>query len=391
MANKTRTLEGTEPTDLAEREAAALQLIANAREGATGETRWTVLLFRLAGPDRRKDGVETRLTTIAIDDLESTPDFIKSEYGDGIYRVRVRRDGLNLTQWDINVELSPAERAAFRAKVRRLDAESENRALVPAAPVAAPSDNIAQVIGEAMRYQADMMRDLVASLRPATPAAPVDTVETIGKYVAMFKGFQELIPRSEAQTGLDMFFKGLSFKNKMGGGDDAGGGGVSLAGMIKDVLTSPEAAGIIKEAIRSNARPPARRPGQAQLPGQRPAAPGQRPRPFAQQPPPGAPAQEQQAATDADKKAMEYLITQAAAGVEPEFVVDTALQLIPQERLNVLDTLPEAQAIDMLVSFYPEAEPHRAWFEALLRAMYEPEGEHVPEPSAGADTQTPAP
>lgn len=373
MAAKARALEGSEPTDLAEREAVALQLIANAREGATGETRWSVLLFRLAGPDKRKDGGETRLTSISIDDLELAPDMLKAEYGDGIYRVRVRRDGMNLTQWDINIELSPAERAAWRAKLRQLEA-NESRALV-IAPAAAPPEGMAQAIGDAMRYQADMFKEMFQAMRPAVPPPPADPVEAIGKYVAMFKGFQELIPRSEAQTGLDMFFKGLAFKGKTGG--DGSGGEVSLMGTIKDLLTSPEVAGMVKEAIRSGQRPARQVRRLGQQPGPRQAGPGQQ-QPPQYRPPPPAP--DPHAATDADKHAMQYLIAQAAAGVQPELVVDTALELIPQERLNVLDQMPEAQAIDLLLSFYPEAVPHRPWFEALLRAMYEPEGQNAVEP-----------
>ena len=396
MAKARPSIAGETQTDMEEREARALEAIAAARDSAGAGAQWIVLLHRLAGPDRKKDGSENRLRNVAIEDLEGVPDLLKTEYGDGIYRIRVRRDNSVIAQWDVNIELSPVERAAFREKLRKLEA-GPLALPAPAGEHGQGMGEIARVIGEAMRYQADAMRDLVATLRPAAPpAAPVDPVESFGKMLETFKSFQGALPRSEAETGINMFNKGFELAEKLldkaGGKDDA----PSLLGVLKDLAGNPEVLSTLKELGRANMQrqPPARQIGQ-QPPGPRRADVGQvAPVPGARrEPAPGAPAQEfpAQEFTDADAAAMQYLIKQAENGVQPELCADTALELIPQERLNVLDTMPAEQALDLLMQFYPAAEPHWAWFAALLRAMYEPEGvQHAEPDDAGAVPQSPS-
>jgi hypothetical protein len=368
VKQKNNDLVGTGAAgDLEDREAAAMQRVMDAKAGDRGDSDWKVFVMRLAGPNRRKDGTEARIMECGVDDLETLSDTIRKEFGDGTYRVRVRKDGRNLDQWDLEIELSPAERAQFRRKVALLE---EQPAQLPT--VRENDSDIARVIGEAMRYQADMMKGMIESLRPQ--AAAIDPMTQFANMMAAFKGFQEALPRTEQEAGLSMFEKGMQFAEKFM--DRSGGGAepTTLLGVVREVLANPEIGGALKEFAKGAARmaqqPPGNRRPMRQL-GQRPGGPrvaaGVAAAERAPAPPP-APEK------NAEQRAIEYLIGQAEIGSQPELVADTALQLIPKDKLDLLDSLEGDAALNLLIQFYPDVGKHRDWFTALLNAMYEPEG-----------------
>jgi|SRR5215472_112355 len=368
--------------DLAEAEARAITRIQTEKQG-TSAAAWRIYIWRLAGPEKKKDGSENRLTELAIDDLEGLPDFLKQEYGDGLYRIRVRNAGRNVEQWDLNIELSPAERSAFRQKVRAFEA-AQMPAVMAAPPAAGNMGELAGALADAMRYQTDTLARVIESMKPAG-GPPVDPMAAFAATMAAFKSFQEALPRTEQATGVSMFEKGFSLAEKLTARVAEAGGEseTSLLDLLKSVLGNPEVISGLRAMAQANARAPMmRRLGQAR--------PGPGPR---QAPPPQGPAAAPRPAEapigDPSARAIEYLIAQAKMGAQPELVADTALQLIPSDRLDQLDQLAPAAALDLLISYYPEAAPYRAWFGALLNAMYEPETEadNVArgEPGAGAD------
>ena len=72
--------------------------------------------MRLSGPDMRKDGSERRIMEGGLELLDTYTDTLRGDWGDGADRVRVREDGRQLEQWDLQIELSPSEKVALRLK-----------------------------------------------------------------------------------------------------------------------------------------------------------------------------------------------------------------------------------------------------------------------------------
>ena len=387
MANKRQGQGANDAIEEGEtdRELRALERVRAAKEADTGDSLWRVYVMRIAGPNKPNDGKEVRIKETGLDDLDNLTDILRSEFGDGTYRTRVRRDNRNVEQWDVQIELSPMERAAFKRRVMAL----EGGALAlpaPAAPApASDGSEIARVIGESMRYQADMMREMFTQIRgPAT-----DPMDGFAKTMAAFASFQAALPRSEATTGLSMFEKGMQFAEKMiDKGGDAREAPVTLLGLFREAIANPDIGAAIKTMAQNSAQP--RQQMRRQIgarPGMRAAQPAAAVRPAAPPQPAPAPAP----AKSQEDQAIEYLLGQASIGAEPALVANTALQLIPADKLDLLDKLEEQEAVQMLVGFYPKVAAYRDWFAALIRAMYEPEqGTHAaaePEP----DNATPTP
>lgn len=376
MATKTRkddTLDEAVGADVIDREILALERIRAAKEADTGDAFWKVYVTRLSGPNKASDGKEARVKECSLDDVEALGESLRNEFGDGVYRIRARRNNRNIEQWDLQIELSPAERAAFKRRIAVLESGAQPASSGLPAVASAPGSDIAAVIGDAMRYQADMMRDVIAQLRPTQSADPM---ENFAKTMTAFATFQQALPRSEATTGLSMFEKGMQFAEKMiDKRGDPGEAPVTLLGLFREAIANPDIGVAIRETARRFApeRPQVRRPpaGQEgrQLLRQPASAPA--PVPAAQA---AAPAPASAPAQTPEQKAIEYLLGQAAIGAEPALLANTALQLIPEARLDLLGALPEREAIEMLILYYPKVAEYRAWFTALIGAMYEPEG-----------------
>ena len=315
--------------------------------------------------------------------LDTYTDTLRGDWGDGAYRVRVRKDGRQLEQWDLQIELSPSEKVALRRKNAALENPGREPSTALTTTDGGGMREIAQALGDAMKYQADTMREVLVSLRPAAAPGGVDEFQ---KMMTAFQTFQNMMPKAAAIAAGDpaaMFEKGLAFAQKiMDGRDDGAGEPTTLLSVLKETLANPEIGAALKAFAQGMARaanqPPMRRNVRRIGPGElRPAQP---PRPHAAAPAPAAaPGQ------SAEDRAMEYLITQAKLGSQPELASNTALQLIPKDKLELLDTMQPAEAFEFLKIAYPAVADHRDWFLALIGAMYADEAD----PNATAPGENP--
>lgn len=379
MAKRTPARENSRPAALDDveenlglggRDEAALERVMQARDEMGAGVEWKYTVTRLAGPEKKDGGrYENRLFQQEVEQLPTLNAYLSAEYGDGTYRVRVWRDRGVFAQWDVVIELSPAERAAFREKVRTL-----NNSGTTVAPVAigAGSDNPMVAM---MAQQTEIMRQLVD--RVSTPADPMAQFRGVAE---AFKSFQELQPKREAETGIEMFNKGMALAKEIMVDREPAGGRTGVLDLVRDAINNPtfgEAVG----AFLQNLRPVQQQPQQRQ-PQQRPAIAPAAPRPATVAPAaPLAPAAAEDPNEAMIAQAIDYLCNQAKAGAQPQLFSDQALEMMPNGLLMELEREPDM--LGYLIERFPQIEPQRLWFEALLADMFPPE-------DGGADNATPA-
>ena len=366
-----------------EKEERALQNIIDAREESGQGVQWRVKVTRLAGPEKRDGGrYENQLFQQEVEELPNLNSYIAAEYGEGTYRVRVYKERGIFSQWDIVIELSPAQRTAFREKVRALGAAPVSVGMPVAATFRDGTDPALMAI---LQQQSEMMRQLIERDR-----APVQDPMTVFSGVAgAFKTFQDLMPKNEAVTGLQMFEKGMEMMERLGGG----GGAAPRTGILdvlREALGNPQIGEVVGKVVQTIAAPQPQ-PQEPQPQQRRPLAAPMAPRPAKIPPPvdthaqPMAPAPQQDEVPQAlMNQALDYLCNQARAGAQPQLFTDQALDMIPNGLLDELERSEDMMAF--LIERFPQIEGHRPWFEALLADMFPPqEG-----PATNADTPPPA-
>lgn len=364
-------LEAERDRNLLELQDEALDRIEAARSESNGAQEWRVHVTRIDGPDRRRNGTEARLFDCAIEELEAIPEQLKLDYGEGTYRIRVRLNRKNFQQWDVEIELSPAERLAFRNRVP----PALPVAITPQAPIAAPGAGDSMTfVAQVMQQQTDMMGRLFERL-----GAPTNAPDPIAQFTAVATALQQLQavqPKAEANAGLEMFERGMEFAERLSG---AAGGPVEeggLVGLLKGFLQSDAAKALVERI--ATPQPPAQYQPQHVQPAALPR--------VEQLVPAAAPAQGP-IAMDQVGQAIGYLVGQAKQGAQPELFADSALQMIPPQLLDELETAEDM--FGLLADRYPAIADHRPWFEALLNAMFTTE-ESAPPDAANTESAKPA-
>jgi hypothetical protein len=348
-----------------EREEAALDAITEAFSADEGEHEWSVRVNRIKGTTR--SGLkEPWLFDCGYEELVNLRERLAWEYGEGQYRCRVRRDGKQFKQYDIEIELSTAERRAFF--VRNPRASSEGAPLpenVPAPAVSQPNSEIAR-LADAINQQGQLLRALVE--RITQPQQAPDSMATFEKMLDAFGKFQTALPRHEQQTGLDMFQKGMEFAGKIAGGGE--GHETNLLDLAREILGSPATAKVVDRILSPAAAP------HSEIAPQygygRPLSPPSLP-PNRVSTPPGPPAGG--ANPDSDL-AIAWLIDHAKNGTQPELVASQALSMIPPATLDILEQ--QEDVVGFLISRFPQIAPYRTWFEAVVENMWEPEETTAP-------------
>jgi hypothetical protein len=332
------------------------------------------------------------VTTAELNDLRPR----LQRMGGGHFRCKVSKNGRPLKLYDLHIE--PPE-GPLHAPLSPLGAP----------PVQAPAPDPNRELQERL-FTVLLDRALAGPPAPPPPAPGPNILEMLTQGIAMFKAIQGIMPQAAApDIGLKMFREGFDLAKELGaGGGGSGEGGGGLMGVLKTVLETPGLGEALRGAIAAAT-------GQAQPGAPAPAIAGPRhvldrthlvqpaPAPLAAPVPiapapaaPIAPAaapltpeqQQQAAALKAVGEAVNYLLAQAQAGVQPETLADWVLDTMPPALITYLEQ-QEAAPVDTLAQFMPQIAPYRAWFARLLDSCFDAAGgAGITAPAAGADLAT---
>ena len=370
--------------DAATRAENAMARVFAARDESGGGEDWSVYVTRLSGPDKKDGRLENRLFQKPVDDLPYINTYLADEYGEGVYRIRVRRDRSIFQQWDVCIELSPTQKAAFRDKLRALNDPYGVRA-----PAAAGAERAGDPIMAFIAQQAEINRAILERL--ANPPAPANPIDTFAGVATAFKTFQDLMPKPEVSTGVDMFNKGMELAKEILADREAPSQRTGIMDLARDAMNNPsigEAVGAFLQTLRQPqpANPP---PQRRELPP--PARAPMAPQPAKVQQPAaahtlgaGTPAPEEPSAAMM-QQAIDYLCNKAKEGVQPQLFTEQALGMIPNGLMEELEAADDMLAL--LVARFPQIEPHQLWFEALLGDMFPPIEEGEPSADAPGDQE----
>jgi hypothetical protein len=224
-----------------------------------------------------------------------------------------------------------------------------------------------------LQQQSEMMRQLIE--RDRAPAQ--DPMAVFSGVAGAFKTFQELMPKNEAVTGLQMFEKGMEMMERLGAGGAPSKTGI--LDIVREALGNPQIGEVVSKVVQGITTPPPAPQQQQMQPQRRPLPSPMAPRPanLAQpvnthgepiakyDPAPDQKAEVPQALMD---QAPDYLCSQARAGAQPQLFTDQALDMIPNGLLADLEHSEDMMAF--LIERFPQIEGHRPWFEALLADMF---------------------
>lgn len=347
-----------ETAELLDGEAETIERIQAALDDSAGSHVWLIRVNEVfKTPEGWKEGWAFNAD---IGEIAALRERIAAECGPGRFRCRVLRDGLPFKQYDLEIRMTMAQRRAA----------ANPAPAIPPAPVSVPGaagGDLAGLMLQAINNQTRMLESILA--RPAAPAGP-SIKETLETMQLMFASMPKAPEPAPPETGFKMFLQAFELSEKIHGQRGGEGEtGSNIYDLVRDTLRQlPEILQTLKPqqgqplavAPPAALAPPRDRPAAnpAPAPAAAPAAPG-----------PRAQLHELQARVD---KLKTYLLAQAAAGVDPAMCADAADELMPEELFQAIGEAPDPLA--MLLQAWPEAAPHRAWFEKLIAEFFE-EGE----------------
>lgn len=326
--------------------AALIRSLTAEREGVE----WNVKVYHVPGTMGR--GSSDRQQYLFACDLEHLPNLesqLAEQFpGGGIFRVQIRADN----QLVKNITLDIAPRPGWKPPP-----PDYLRPVTPTPAAEGPStdrmDLFFMRLAEQQEKSAQQTRDLIASLIAAQPKAT--PAPTLAEQLTIFSQFQAMLPKGVQENGMDLFQKGMDFATKIF--DSRGGdGGTSWLDVAKEALSSP----LVKDAIVAMAAQQ-----QQQQPQGGPAL-------GYQQQPQAAPAGGLvSSANPVAAQAIDTLIRQAAAGVDPAFIAPQLVEKMPPALLAELEQADDVVAY--LIARFPGVAPHAAWFERLVAELFEDE------------------
>lgn len=175
-------------------------------------------------------------------------------------------------------------------------------------------------------------------------AQPKQNPPTITEQLAMFTEFQKLLPRGAQENSMDLFQKGMDFASKLfeSRGSD---GGTNWLDVVKEAINSP----VVKDLLATMNAAAQHQASSPQLP-----------------PPALISPDNPQAA-----QAIDTLLRQAAAGVDPEFVAQNIWNNVPAAFMEELEQ--QSDVVAYIVAKFPQAAQHRPWLTALVAELWEPD------------------
>lgn len=318
-----------------------IDYIKSAFNAGDDEERWHVTVHMVNGTNRR-GGTEPYLFTCSVEELP-IQDRLLSQYGTGIFRCRVFRNGTGFKTFTV-----------------------ETLAAIKTPTHAPESPSLVQAIEAANQRTMQLVEQLTA--RPAPVAQPIDPIEMMAKMLGMMTSLKTLLPEPAA-GGMDMFTKGMELAASMAEKMNGGAGETGVLDLVKEVIRSPQVGEVLAGLVHRGAAPP----GQLAAPSfqQQPMQPGARlaaPPPIPVAPPNPSGMTQEQSLTLINQQ-IAYLISRAQRGSDPELYAEFVLDNVPKGMIPQLlanpNVLTELQAVNpAMVHYLP-------WFTRLLEAIRE--------------------
>lgn len=321
-------------------EADTIAKVRAASDNDDGEGNWLVRVTQPADP-KKGERQEGWLFDCAPEDLETIRRRLLEEYGAGLYRVRVRRDNVMFSAFDVRIIVPPN----YRAPAAR-----------GAAPANGEQSELVRMLAATLEKQNEKIDAIAAKLTASAPPAG----NGVRAWLEEMKLFQDMLPKPAADQGLSMFEKGMAFAEKIVDARNGNSGDTNLFDLAREFIASPAAREIAAGLVGGARVAPA---GATILP----------PQPITRT----APAAPRLAAASPDMSAqltegINYLVAQAGAGAQPDLFADYVIGLVPPAMLDAMEAAPDPFA--MLQQSFPQVAPHRLWFEGLLKSLYEDDG-----------------
>lgn len=350
-------------------EAASVMEMIRAAQSGGGVDDFKVRVYQFMGAN--KLGVAMPyVMSCAVDDIENLPEQLAQVAPDGgRFQVRVTRGGRMFKQFEVEVAPRPA-------------------GMLKQQPQQGSSDlsTVTNIMREMMEEQRRFVSDMLARNASAPPAGGGSVTQSLTEALSLMRTMQDLSPKPDPDIGLNMFNKGMEMAQKvleLGGG--GGKGDASVLDIVRDLAAGEGGQKFLLSLAdgmqRRQAPPPMQQPQRIQAPAQvfQPAH-GQR-APIMRGPARPAPAPHQaapnigQPARSATpvKDAMEQIISEAKKGSDPGFVADAIEQQLPEGILNFLEKQPDIVAY--LAGIDPRVNEHRAFFEAVIAAIWQDDDE----------------
>lgn len=313
-------------------EFAVLQAVNAEADADTIDAEFSVRVYE--HPDRLKG--ETKLAWLpnmdcSVGDLDGIRQRLFQNYGAGTFQIRVRRQNRIFRLFDIRIKAPPGYVAPGRAEQ---------------APQPQPQAELVQLLAR-MNERLDRIER--GATAPATTADPMALFEKGMAFAERMLGARQAPAIADPMA---LFERGMEFAERIAKTTGDGDSG-SIVGIVKDVLASPIVQQIATNFAQSlPAQPEAQPATVAQLP--------HRPQPQRAAP---------VAVSDPLTTGINYLVSQAAAGTQPDLLASYVLQNVPA---HILDQLEDtADPVTFLAERFPQIGPYRPWFVALLNSLYE--------------------
>lgn len=311
-------------------------IIAEFGQSETDVT-WQVVVTRAAGPYMKTGGKEPYLFSCDPSEIGGIRDRLRDEYGEGTYRIRVRKNGRNHRQFDYTIEAPIKQKTDAGDGVTRALLDRMDR-------MEARSNDILQQLITATRSGS------------ALPMA-VDPIAMFEKFATIMAAMNGAVRQQTGPDPMDLMTKTFDMAARL----------VDLRGDSNNGPGETNIYDILKEAVKNPGLVEAITPKTAQLPQRvntvRPFNP-----PPQQQP---QPVRNDAGATvtgvDDFGSVIPYLNTCAARGANVEFYCDWVFDNATPEQLNTLINHPSI--LDFLATRYPGMVPYRPWYDRLLAEM----------------------
>jgi hypothetical protein len=321
------------------------------REG----TEWNCRVYQVFAAGRGAKESMPFLFDVALEDLPDLESNLAANYpAGGTFRVQVRANNALVR----NIKLEIAPRPGYRAPP---PAWAVQPATIPQAE-SQPTNQLEMFwtrMAEMNRAADERIEKLLTALTTQKQVAP----PTITEQLAMFAEFQKLAPKGAQENGMDLFQKGMDFALKLA--DARGGGdGTNWLDLIKEALHSP----LLQQALQGMATAAAQ-PGTAALPPPQPESVFHQGNPQAAQ-------------------AMDTLLRQAQAGVDPKFVAAQIWEKVPAPFMEELEQQPDPVAF--IIARFPLAAAHKDWLVKLVAELWEDAQTLPPSPTLSPNNARPA-
>jgi len=338
-------------------------IIAEFGQSETDVT-WQIVVTRATGPSLK--GVkEPYLFSCDTSEISGIRDRLRDEYGEGTYRIRVRKNGRNHRQFDYAIETpikvkTEGGNDISRALLDRMDRMEQRNNEVMQQLVTARSGQLPMqfdplsMVEKIMTMVGAMQ---TAMFSRAAPAAP-DAFDLMGRTFEMAKTIAEL----------------------RGGGDNGGPAETNIYDILKEAVKNPNLVNALNPAGNQPQRLPAPnqgrvQPGPINRPNQPPHETVREMSPAemrAQVTPRMEPAQPMQSrvielnAADL-QTVIPYLNGLAARGASVEFYCDWMFDNLEP---NIIDAmLTDANLLNSLAQQFPTMGPYLPWYNRLLAEM----------------------